>query len=250
MIVQIYEIQQPAEAQALIDLGVDHIGSVLLSETDWRDPVLRETLLLIEHASARSSLIPLFSDQETILRALDYYQPDILHFCEMLDPCNGSLDRCVALQADVKRRFPQVRIMRSLPIPRPGCPPLAAIREMVVRFEPVSDYFLTDTLITGDPRRMRELQPVNGYVGITGQTCDWAMAAELVQASRVPVILAGGISADNVREGIDLVRPAGVDSCSLTNSRDPEGRPLRFKKDLDHVKRLVAHVRATEKSFT
>jgi len=30
MIVQIYEIQTPSEAEAMIHLGVDHIGSVIL----------------------------------------------------------------------------------------------------------------------------------------------------------------------------------------------------------------------------
>jgi len=28
-IIQIYEVQKPKEAEALVDLGVDHIGSVL-----------------------------------------------------------------------------------------------------------------------------------------------------------------------------------------------------------------------------
>ena len=32
MIIQIYEIQTPSEAERCIELGVDHIGSVILSE--------------------------------------------------------------------------------------------------------------------------------------------------------------------------------------------------------------------------
>ena len=38
-------------------------------------------------------------------------------------------------------------------------------------------------------------QPVKGFVGITGKTCDWDIAADLVKKSRIPVILAGGIIA-------------------------------------------------------
>ena len=37
MITQIYEIQTPQEAEKCIELGVDQIGSVLLSQGDWRE---------------------------------------------------------------------------------------------------------------------------------------------------------------------------------------------------------------------
>jgi phosphoribosylanthranilate isomerase len=66
---------------------------------------------------------------------------------------------------------------------------------------------------------------------------------------RIPVILAGGISPDNVAEGIRRVRPAGVDSCTRTNALDKKGVPIRFKKDLQQVRRLVSAVRETEKAL-
>ena len=84
LIVQIYEIQTPAEAEQLIDLDVDHIGSVLLSQDSWRQSDVKETIDTIRSSSARSSLIPLYHDPETVLQTLDYYQPDIVHFCEAL----------------------------------------------------------------------------------------------------------------------------------------------------------------------
>ena len=61
MIIQIYEIQTPEEAETIIDLGVDHIGSVILSEAEWKIPGLKETLDFIRSTSAKSSLIPLFN---------------------------------------------------------------------------------------------------------------------------------------------------------------------------------------------
>jgi len=89
-------------------------------------------------------------------------------------------------------------------------------------------------------------QPVQGFIGITGRCCDWDVAAELAAQSPIPVILAGGISPDNVAAGIRQVRPAGVDSCTGTNRRDAGGRPVRFKKDLEKVRQLVAAVRRAE----
>ena len=59
MIVQIYEIQTPQEAAKCIEAGVDHIGSVLSSEEEWRQPLLKEAVQLSEAAGIKNSLIPL-----------------------------------------------------------------------------------------------------------------------------------------------------------------------------------------------
>ena len=48
--------------------------------------------------------------------------------------------------------------------------------------------------------------------GGTGQTVDWTLAAEAARASRV--LLAGGLTPDNVAEAIRQVRPYGVDVSS------------------------------------
>lgn len=48
--------------------------------------------------------------------------------------------------------------------------------------------------------------------GGTGQAADWHLAAEAAAAA--PVILAGGLTAENVAEGIRTVRPYGVDVSS------------------------------------
>ncbi|MGB5157370.1 hypothetical protein [Desulfobacterium sp. N47] len=39
-------------------------------------------------------------------------------------------------------------------------------------------------------------------MGITGLTCDWDAARILVDLVAIPVILAGGLSPDNVFDGI------------------------------------------------
>lgn len=50
--------------------------------------------------------------------------------------------------------------------------------------------------------------------GGTGKTVDWPKAAEFVAWSPRPVILAGGLTPENVRDAIDIVRPWAVDVCS------------------------------------
>ncbi len=51
-------------------------------------------------------------------------------------------------------------------------------------------------------------------LGGTGRVHDWKLSAEIREKVRIPVFLAGGLSADNVRGAIKAVQPYGVDVCS------------------------------------
>ena len=51
-------------------------------------------------------------------------------------------------------------------------------------------------------------------LGGTGRVHDWEISRAVVEALTVPVYLAGGLNAENVRAAIDAVRPFGVDICS------------------------------------
>lgn len=248
MIIQIYEIQTPEEASQMIDLGVDHIGSVLVSSTDWKNPVLKSTIQRIKAAGCKSSLIPLFTQVNIIFEALAYYQPDIVHFCETLPRSvndTEALKRIVERQITIRQKFPQIEIMRSIPIGTQGHGDIVSSLALAGVFEPYSDWFLTDTLKSKNSEPLDKEQPVVGFIGITGQTCDWQVALDLVRQSQIPVILAGGIGPDNVAAGIAQVGPQGVDSCTLTNKVDLKGCPIRFEKDPDKVRALVQAIHCT-----
>jgi phosphoribosylanthranilate isomerase len=251
IIVQIYEIQDPYEAEKLVEMGVDRIGSVIISEAEWKMPQVKDTIRWVQSSPAKSSLIPLYNNLDSVLQTLEFYQPDIVHFCESLVDAPdiwGYCRRLTQLQQNVKKQFPQIDIIRSIPIAQSNHSNSVPTLELGKWFEPVSDFFLTDTILTSGSASEFEVQPVHGFVGITGQRCNWKTAADLVEACRIPVILAGGISPENVVEGIRRVRPAGIDSCTLTNAVDQKGFPIRFKKDLKKVKQLVQAVREAEKT--
>ncbi len=242
MIVQVYEIQEPHEAARVVEVGVDHVGSVVAAPSAWQQPILRSTVREVQGAGAKSSLIPLFREPDAVYRTLDYYRPDIVHFCDLLeDTVIGELLR---LQDGVRRRFPEIGIMRSIPIIQRGRPRGERGLHFAGALAPISDWFLTDTLLVDASADVAD-QPEDGFVGITGKTCDWAIARQLVDAFDVPVILAGGLGPENVGDGIRAVRPAGVDSCTLTNAVGDDGRPIRFKKNLEAVSRFVTESRRT-----
>ena len=230
----------------MLDLGVDHIGSVLQQERPPQKSMLKKTIQTVQAAGHKSSLIPLFSEVEAIARALDFFRPDILHLCDALpvQPARqAELASIAERQMNLRERFPQVAIMRTIPIGVRSLAHRVPSLDLARTFESISDWLLTDTWLAAENQASHQAQPVSGFVGITGRTCDWDIARQMVQSCRIPVILAGGMGPSNVHEGILQVQPAGVDSCTQTNAVDREGRPVRFKKDPERVKLLIRRTR-------
>lgn len=84
-----------------------------------------------------------------------------------------------------------------------------------------------------DPDRARELEGsvdallvdslAEGGAGGTGETHDWETTRELVTELSVPVVLAGGLTPDNVAEAVEAVGPMGVDVASGVEIPDADG---------------------------
>jgi phosphoribosylanthranilate isomerase len=244
MLAQIYEIQTPEEAEKCINLGVDRIGSVLLSSLDWKIPSIREVIRLSEGTGATNSLIPLFDDWDTLCRAMDYYRPHFVHFCETLTDAHGhtiDLSPFILLQKKFKNAFPAIGIVRSISVPAAGLAPDFPCLDLVGSLEGATDFFLIDTWLGKEP--------VEGFVGITGKQADPERAKAVVLQSSIPVLLAGGLSPENVFDTVCDVLPAGADSCTHTNQMDASGKAIRFKKDFMKVEKFVKEIRRAESAL-
>lgn len=51
-------------------------------------------------------------------------------------------------------------------------------------------------------------------LGGTGRTHNWKVSKQIVEQIKVPVYLAGGLNAGNIKEAVQFVKPYGVDLCS------------------------------------
>ncbi len=73
-----------------------------------------------------------------------------------------------------------------------------------------------ESVLEGVPVGMADLclldSDVQGALGGSGQTFDWGIAAEV--ARRLPIVLAGGLTPENVGEAVRRVRPWAVDVSS------------------------------------
>jgi phosphoribosylanthranilate isomerase len=70
--------------------------------------------------------------------------------------------------------------------------------------------------------------------GGTGQVCDWTLAAEVAKST--PVLLAGGLTTDNVAEAIRVVRPYGVDVNSGVESAPGKKDHAKLRAFLEAVR--------------
>ncbi len=85
---------------------------------------------------------------------------------------------------------------------------------------------------------------VDGQLGGTGTCIDWPLVTPL--AAFRPLILAGGLTPDNVERAVRIVQPWGVDAASgVDAAADPR------RKDPDKVRRFVQAARhASEQHHT
>jgi phosphoribosylanthranilate isomerase len=218
VVVQIYGVTTPDDANLVARLGADHVG-VAVDESglapDGVTPEDASRILATLPSGPVRVALTLSRDPQDINEVSAVVAPDVLHIAADVDVFG---EQAVL---DLKARYPAMKVMRTIPVDGPHA------LETARAFEDAADYLLLDTRLVG-----------SGKIGATGSTHDWAISAQVVKAVRRPVVLAGGLSASNVGEAIRAVRPWGVDSYTLTCV---EG-DLR-RKDADKVRRFVEAAR-------
>ncbi len=212
MIVQIYSMTSIADAVATADAGADLIGVVLSEPGVLAEAVGTETaraILAAIRPQARGVALSLSDNRDEICALVDAVQPDIVHVAAReIEP-----DDC----AWIRTRIAPVRLLRAIAV-RAG----ETLAEAEAHQQSV-DYLMLESGAKGVP-----------FAG--GETHDWLVSRLIVERSRVPVILAGGLSPDNVERAISAVRPWGVDSFTHTDLPGQRG-----KKDLARVRAFVAN---------
>lgn len=217
--VQIYTMQSADEAVAVAALGVDHVGVTpaargLPGEVAF--PVAADICAAID-GIAISVALSVESDPDTIEAMVRWVRPDVLHLCGP----PGELHPGDVLE--LRRRIPHVAVMQAIAVTGPEA--IDAARS----FADVADYLILDSI---DPEILG--------VGAAGTVHDWQISAAIVDAVRLPVLLAGGLSPANVASAVAAVNPWGVDSLTHTNAAHVDGG---FLKDLALVQAFVAEAK-------
>jgi len=214
-LVQIAGVIDEVEAAMLQQCGVRYLGFPLRLAVHQED-------LSEERASKIISRLqpPVFGILITYLQEAR----EIAEFCASMGA------RIVQLHGDIqideiarlRESSPELLIMKSLVV---GLHTESALQMMIDDYSRYVNAFITDSY-----------DPDTGASGATGRTHDWRISRRLVEMSRRPVILAGGLNPENVRRAIVEVKPYGVDS--HTGVEDDSGRKCREK-----VEKFLAEAR-------
>ena len=225
MIVQIYGTKTIEDAEALVALGVDYIG--LDVADDPADPALMKQIVDLVRDRMTTVLLPVFCDFETGLRIVREIKPHVMHLC------STDMLSFVELRS-VKKELGEIKLLQAIPVGLPGRSDKTDSLGLALEYQEVADIFILDTYAGDYSEGSTE---VPGMIGITGKVHDWAVSRKIVEQCRKPVILAGGLSPDNVAAAIKAVQPWGVDSCTGTDI-------CRGKKDLAKVAAFVKNARS------
>ena len=213
MIVQIYGVTTAEDAVLVEALRPDNVGVVLDEGVDTWDSVDEPTTRAIvrELSSTTVVALSLSTELDRIRRTVETVEPGVVHLARAVG--GVGVDGVAAIREAVA----PIEVMVTIPVRG------AEAVDDAKAFASVSDFLLLDTA-----------HPETGVVGASGHTHDWSWSRAVVEAVDVPVLLAGGLGPENVRDAIDQVRPAGVDSETRT-SREGDRR----RKDPDKVRRFI-----------
>jgi len=223
MIIQIYAFTDPKTAVAAVEMGVDHIGFVAGKYNEVPAELSFEEARAIVAAlpgKATAVALTMSRDVEEIMRMVAAVQPHIVHISSDLELVP------VETMRELRRRLDgKVRLMKAIPVEDESS--IAVAKE----FAEVSDLLLLDTKRAGFPG-----------VGATGFTHDWSVSRRIVESVNIPVIMAGGLTPENVGAAMREIKPWAVDSNTSTNVPGSN-----VDKDLGRIKAFIDAIRAAER---
>jgi phosphoribosylanthranilate isomerase len=206
--IKICGITTPADAEQASALGIDAIGLNFYAKSPR----------CITEATAR-----------TILETLPPFVEPVALFAE--EPLNhaqhvaeGLGIRTVQIHGDFQEGFPPGNLRWI---------PAFSIRD-ADSFQRIDDYLEHLWEVRTAPAAIVVDAHVAGMFGGTGQVAPWDLLTDFYPG--VPVILAGGLTPENVAEAIRIVEPYAVDVASGVES-------CPGKKDIEKMRRFVDAVR-------
>jgi len=201
--IKVCGITRQADALYAASLGVDAVGFVLAKSPRRVDPQVVKEISLSLPPFVSTVGVVVDMELELLAKTAAFCR---LHWVQLHG--HESPEYCRALDVRVIKAI-RVKDKKSLKA-------MAAYKGFV-------DGFLLDTYVKGKP-------------GGTGKTFDWTLVKEAKEYG--PVILSGGLTAEEIRAAIDVARPYGVDVSSGIESAPGV-------KDREKMRCFVAEVRST-----
>ncbi|WP_342306194.1 phosphoribosylanthranilate isomerase [Methanolobus sp. ZRKC5] len=214
--VKICGMQSAEDIELAVSYGADAVG--FITEV----PVNTHRKLDVQTAAELVKSVPFFvdsvlvimpSDGQQALELIEKVKPDVVQLHNELSP----------EEIEIIRNGTHQKIIRTFTIP-------VESKELPAKLVTELDALLDNDLIDGILLDSGKA----GTSGGTGAVHDWSISRQVVENTNIPVILAGGLNPENVRDAVKEVRPFAVDTASgvETNKIKDPAKIRRFIKEV------------------
>jgi len=193
--VKICGIKNQDELELAIRAGADAVG--FITEV----PVETPRRITLKTATTLIKKVPIFV--ESVLVIMPKSPEEIHHMAETARP--GSIQ----IHTDPKQKLLEaiqdlriknnIKIVQTIGIEKNQTP--QDVDEQIKKISTYIDAVLLDT-------------QRHGGGGGTGRTHNWSTSRKIVEKTKLPVILAGGLNHENIKKAVQSVKPHGVDTAS------------------------------------
>jgi len=207
-------IQSIAEANTAIEFGADAIGLVAKMPSG-PGPIPDE--LIRQIAKSVSPFIGTFllTSEISVDEIIKHHRRTQTKTIQIVDLLS------VGTYSQLKEALPAVKIVQVIHVTD------SKSADLAIRLSESVDALLLDS---GNPNlKIKEL-------GGTGRVHNWSLSRLIRDNSKCPVILAGGLNPENVRQAIEKVQPFAVDVCSGVRTKGLLDR----KKLGDFIKNAIS----------
>ncbi len=214
MKVKICGIKTEHDLTVAINAGADAVGFI----TDV--PVASPRKITLTEASRLISKVPVFVSSVLVIMPENALQA--VRMIHAARPDAVQIHNSLALSELVKIRETGVKLIKTIPMSWDS--DADTLIKQVKELSGVADAVLLDTAL-------------DGKTGGTGIPHNWEISSKVVMNASIPVILAGGLKPENVREAARCVRPYAVDTASGVEI----GGKKDEKKVLDFIRNARMH---------
>lgn len=185
-------ISSPEEAKLAIRSGADAVGLVgrMPSGPGPIDDELIASIAKTIHPPIASFLLTSEQSSKEIIAHVNRVHTNTVQIVDELS--EGTYD-------EIRAALPHLKLVQVIHVTG---------NESIRQAQDIQQHVDALLLDSGNPKAAIKT------LGGTGNTHNWNISRELVEAVDVPVFLAGGLHAGNVQEAIGTVKPYAVDICS------------------------------------
>ena len=186
--VKICGITREEDLAVAVAAGADAVGFLVGVPSSPRNLTLERAEMLLRQ-------VPIFVDRVVVTapQSID----ELAEICEGLKPTAIQIHGKKNFDAsEIRERIKDIRLIKTVYVTED------ALNETVIEELKACDAVLLDSFI-------------KGQYGGTGRVHDWTISRQIREAvAPLPVILAGGLKPENVKEAVQTVQPYAVDVAS------------------------------------